>query len=78
MMKYLMIVLRLIPVLIVTPLFLLVLIMQGMGPIGNEPGGNANRTQELAVGEIFIAIWMWAFSGKYERDTTMSDYQRNK
>lgn len=77
-MKYLKIALRLIPTLLATAVLLVPIIFLGMGPVGSEAGENATRQSESSLQEIFMAIWGWAFSGKYERNTYMSDYYKNK
>jgi len=60
-MKYLMIALRLIPTLAVTPFFLVNIIIFMLWVINN-----ANRPLEIATSELLIAIWAWTFTGKYE------------
>lgn len=60
-------IIRLIPVLLITPLFLVLSIILAMGPIGSEPGGAANRRVEMNSFSVLAALWGWAWTGKYER-----------
>ncbi len=72
--KWLLISLRCIPVLLVTPLFFIVELIHDIGPIGNEPFGRANTVRQAKTQELFIAIWGWAITGTYERDRFKSEF----
>lgn len=74
--KWFIILLRSIPVIAITPLFMILELLHGLGPLGPEPWARANRIQEAKSRDIYNAQLAWAYTGKYKRETILVDRAR--